>query len=92
MPRIVEVRGDFKILATHRDYVVINTALEYENHAHFKSIGTLQQLLRLIDNGLMPTSPYMIKAAKRLLGNSYDALTPKRKKASYYNRSYRNSM
>ena len=89
MSRVIEVKGSYKILATNRDYVVINTNRDYENHAHFKSLQTLYQLLRLIDNGLKPTSPYLIKAAKRLLGTTYDTLNPKKKKAAYYNKSYR---
>lgn len=89
MSRVIEVKGSYKILATNRDYVVINTELDYENHAHFKSLQTLHQLLRFLENGLAPTSPYLIKAAKRLLGEEYQNLQVKRKKLSYCNHSYR---
>ncbi|MBF4693057.1 hypothetical protein [Fusibacter ferrireducens] len=85
MSKVLEVRGNYKILATNRDYVVINMALAYENHAHFKSIQPLYHLLTLIEHGLMPTSPYMMKAAKRLLGDKFESLTPKRKKENYNN-------
>lgn len=85
MSKVLEVRGDFKILATNRDFVVLNMTLAYENHAHFKSIQPLYHLLTLIENGLMPTSPYMIKAAKRLLGEGFENLVPKKKKEHYNN-------
>ncbi len=85
MSKVLEVRGDYKILATNRDYVVINMTLAYENHAHFKSIQPLYHLLTLIEHGLRPTSPYMMKAAKRLLGDGFERLTPKKKKESYNN-------
>lgn len=89
MSRVIEVIGSYKILATNRDYVVVNTRLDYENHAHFKSLQTLHQLLNIIEKGLVPSSPYLIKAAKRLLGEEYDALHVKRKKLSYFNHSQR---
>ncbi len=85
MSKVLEVRGDYKILATNRDYVVINMTLAYENHAHFKSIQPLHHLLTLIEHGLMPTSPYLMKAAKRLLGDEFESLTPKKKKENYNN-------
>ena len=90
MSKVLEIRGDYKILATNRDYVVINTTLDYENHAHFKSIQPLYHLLKLIERGLMPTSPYMLKAAKRLLGDGFSSLTPKKKK-EHYNNNFRKS-
>lgn len=85
MPRVVEVQGDYKILSTSRDFIVINTGMSYENHAHFKSLETLKHLLRLIEIGKAPTSPYMVKAAKRLLGDDFHELLPPRKKQNYYN-------
>jgi len=85
MPKVVETRGKFKIVATKRDYVVINTTLPYEHHAHFKSIQPLYKLLKLVDQGILPHSPYMLKAAKRLLGDDFYFLTPKHKKENYKN-------
>ncbi len=85
MSKVLEVRGDYKILATNRDYVVLNMALEYENHAHFKSIQPLYHLLTLIEHGLMPNSPYLKKAAKRLLGDEFETLTQRKKKENYNN-------
>lgn len=85
MPRVVEVQGDYKILSTSRDFIVINTEMSYEHHAHFKSLDTLRHLLRLIEIGKAPTSPYMVKAARRLLGDNFHTLLQPRKKQKYYN-------
>lgn len=85
MSKVLEVRGDYKILATNRDYIVVNTTLSYENHAHFKSVQPMYKLLSLIENGIQPHSPYLLKAAKRLLGDHFEDLTPRNKKDHYKN-------
>lgn len=85
MPKVLEIRGSYKILSTKRDYIVINTALAYENHAHFKRLEALKHLLHLIECGQAPASPYMIKAARRLLGDAYGQLRAPRQKPKYSN-------
>jgi len=88
MPKILEVRGDFKIMMTKRDFIVVNTSKAYENHAHFKDLSALNHLITLIERGIMPTSPYFSKAAQRLLGNEFENLRKPRKKSPYYNQKY----
>ncbi len=94
MSKVIEIKGRFKILHTTHDYVVVNTTLDYENHAHFKSMKNIHHLINLLEKGLKPTSPYMIKAAQRLLGDEFGTLSQKRQKSNYnnqkrqYNRSY----
>ncbi|MDK2866895.1 MAG: hypothetical protein PWP51_2617 [Clostridiales bacterium] len=85
MSKVLEIRGDYKILVTNRDYIVVNTQLDYENHAHFKSVQPMYKLISLIESGILPHSPYLLKAAKRLLGDDFDTLTPQHKKETYKN-------
>lgn len=89
MPKVLEICGDYKILSTKRDYIVVNMTLPYEHHAHFKTLNTLKHLIHLIDLGKAPTSPYLLKAAKRLLGDGFNQLQPKRKKQHYSNHHQR---
>ena len=85
MSKVLEIRGEYKILVTNRDYIIVNTSLDYENHAHFKSVQPMYKLLNLIESGIQPHSPYMLKAAKRLLGESFADLSPQYRKDTYKN-------
>lgn len=82
MCRVLKEKGRFKILKTNKDYVIVNTELEYKNHAHIKRIDHAKQLIKLIDKGIKPKSHYMQVAAERLLGDGYSELQEKKKE--YY--------
>ncbi len=89
MSRVLEIRGPYKVLATNRDYVVVNTLKDYTHHAHFKKMSTVSNFLRMIEGGKKPHSPYLMKAARRLMGDSFEGLGAVRKKEKYINRSGR---
>lgn len=80
MCRVIDQVGEYKILQTTHDYVVVNTEKQYANHAHFKSRKDINYLLKLIKSGIKPRSNYMKKAAKRLLGDDYDSLNERGKR------------
>ena len=82
MCKVLEVKGRFNILQTSKDYVVVNTEIEYKNHAHFKCRKDIHKLIDLINKGIKPNSHYMQIAAQRLLGDEYDDLREKKKE--YY--------
>lgn len=89
MSKVIEFRGCYKVLATNRDYVVINTTRDYEHHAHFKRLETVKSFISMIEKNQRPHSPYLLKAAKRLLGDEFSQLQERKTKMKYVNHSGR---
>jgi len=87
MCKVIDQVGEYKVLQTSRDYVVVNTEKEYSNHAHFRSRKDINCLLKLLRSGTKPHGQYMKTAAKRLLGDEYFELNEKGNK--YHNRCVR---
>lgn len=55
-------------------HIIINTLGKYENHGHVKFLGTCKKLLRLMDKGTVPDSPYLRDTALRVsLDEKYKA-------------------
>ena len=85
MCRVLEPKGRFNILQTSRDYVVVNTELKYENHAHMNKLEHAIILIKLIDKGILPHSKYWRTAARRLLDNKEYSQLRVKKKEKYIN-------
>jgi hypothetical protein len=66
MSRVVGVINEYKILQNERDYVVVNTNGEHENHGHFKKLSTCYTIIKLIQKKTIPKSDYLLEAAKRI--------------------------
>lgn len=72
MARVVDVIGDYKIIRTPNDYIVINTKGEYRHHSHVKKESTARLLVKLVTRKTMPRSDYLVEAARRItLDESY---------------------
>lgn len=82
MSRVVGVINEYKILQNQRDYIVVNTEGNYENHGHFKKLSTCYVIIRLLQKKTIPNKPFMIEAARRLTTDSKyrEVLTTKQKK------------
>lgn len=86
MIRVVYTRKNFRVLKTCKDYVIVNDALWYENHAHFKQLSDCMSLIDLILKKKLPYSKYYRGACKRLLDEEeFNELIDK-KKLKYKNR------
>jgi len=80
MAKVIDVKDNFKILQTGKDFIIANTNLEYKNHAHFKKLNDIYKFLNIISKGLLPHSKYWKEAARRLLTQEeYSNLRDKRK-------------
>lgn len=76
------------IIRKDRDHgwVIIRAGGNYEQHAHVKTMGGCQQVMRLIDMGLEPKSQWLQQSVRRLLTeDEYRGL--KKCKAQYVNRT-----
>lgn len=73
----------FKVIKTSRDYVIIRDGGTYDQHGHIRNRRTVNQLIRYIELGKLPTSRYLRECARRLLTDEeYNNLQDKRK--DYY--------
>lgn len=80
MAKVIDIRDNFKILQTGRDFIVANTHLKYKNHAHFRKLKDIYKFINIINKGLLPRSFYWKEAARRLLSvEEYGQLRDKRK-------------
>jgi len=66
MARVVDVIGDYKIIRTSKDYIVINTKGEHRHHSHVKKESTARLLIKLVTRKTMPRSDYLVEAARRI--------------------------
>lgn len=72
MAKVVKRIKEFVILKDRRGYVVVNTRGSYDNHSHVKTEKTAELLINLINNRVVPNSPYLIESARRVtLDESY---------------------
>lgn len=78
-------RDDFIIKQTKRDWVIINHALD--THSHFRTRQGCEMLLDMVLGGRMPSKPYFVTAAQRILTEKqFKELRVKRIKQKYINR------
>lgn len=69
MCRVVEVRGDYKILFTGTGkwkYTVKSISGEYENHGHFSKISICRTIVDLVTRKQVPKKNHFIESAIRL--------------------------
>ena len=66
MSRVVGMIDEYKILQNQRDYIVVNTKGNYENHGHFKKLSTCYVIIRLVQRKTIPRSTYLLEAARRI--------------------------
>lgn len=82
MAEFIDRIGEYKILQNQRDYIVVNTEGNYENHGHFKKLSTCYVIIRLMKRKTIPNKPFMLEAARRItIDEKYkEVLTNKQKK------------
>lgn len=91
MCRVVDQVGDFKILTTSRGYVVKNINGSYDNHGHFRKLGTCYKIIKMVQRKQVPNSKYLRESAIRLsLDTRYTdrvkrKIAKDRDKPRYYN-------
>lgn len=91
MAEFIDMIDGYKIQKGSRDYIVSNVNGKYENHGHFQKLSTCYIMIRLIRKNIIPKSPYLIEAARRITTNPKykETLTHKLKKLKrkqlYYN-------
>ncbi len=66
MCKVVNVIGQYKIIRTQKDYVVINMRGNYENHGHFKKLSTCYVICRLLNHWDVPKKRYLIRSCIRI--------------------------
>lgn len=66
MAEFIDMVEQYKIQKGSRGYIVSNVNGAYENHGHFQKLSTCYVIIRLISQRLIPRSPYLIEAAKRI--------------------------
>ena len=69
MSRVVFYHRRFKVLKIGESSFVIvrKYTSSYSEHSHLSSLQGAIQLIRLLDQGLMPSSEYLKESARRLL-------------------------
>ncbi|MCK9444596.1 MAG: hypothetical protein M0Q14_08725 [Tissierellaceae bacterium] len=66
MSRVIGVVSEYKILQNERDYIVVNTKGNYDNHGHFKKLSTCYLIIRLMQKRTIPKKSFMLEAARRI--------------------------
>lgn len=66
MCKVVNVIGQYKILRTNYDYVVINMRGSYENHGHFKKLSTCYVICKILNHWTVPKRRYLIESCIRI--------------------------
>ena len=69
MSRVVFYHKQFKVLQVGQDSFVVvrKNSRTYEHHSHLSSLTGAIRLIKLLDQGILPHSPYLQESAKRLL-------------------------
>ena len=69
MSRVVFYHKQFKVLQVGKDsFVVVRKhSSAYGHHSHLSSLEGAIRLIKLLDQGILPPSPYLQESAKRLL-------------------------
>ncbi len=90
MAEFIDMIDGYKIQKGSRDYIVSNVNGKYENHAHFQKLSTCYVVVRLIRKNIIPKSPYLIEAVRRItIDPKYrETLTHKLKKLKREQRYY----
>lgn len=78
--KILFCQKEFLVGRTQDGVIVINTRLDYANHAHFDSIKGAQIVLKAIEKNMLPNKEYFRVSCKRLLSKEqYEGMRSKSK-------------
>ena len=66
MARIVYKDDKYTVKANRDGYILCNNHGEYKNHGHLKQFKTCMLLIRLMENNIVPDSPYLRESVLRI--------------------------
>ena len=89
--RVVYESTKYKILETHKNYIVKRANDELYNHAHFKRRDHAFKFVHLLEKGIIPRSDYWYIAAKRVLTDEeFEESVLQKTKTRYRNNGKKN--
>jgi hypothetical protein len=84
--KIIWEHGEFKVLRSRRDFVLVRKGYPYEFHAHFKDLKGCKTLVKLFEKKKIPFQEYYKLAMERITTEEErEQFTPQRKKLYYFN-------
>lgn len=67
MGRILHMHNEYMVIEEYKKGVVlINTAGQYKNHGHLKSLKTAKMMIKLVERRIVPKSDYLRTTALRV--------------------------